>query len=621
MRVLIVEDDELILEPIVKALSKQHYKADVCKDGQAGWRLASGFCYDLIILDVMLPYLDGISLIRQMRSHNILSPIIILTALDSSTNKVIGLDAGADDYITKPFDLQVLMARIRALLRRGNPALPAQLKWGWLHLDPSTCQVTYKQKPLYLTPKEYSLLELFLRNPRRVFSLDAIIEQLWTFEEAPEDNTVRAHIKGLRMKLKKAGVVKDPIETVYGIGYRLKEIKQINAKENEEKLDKGTNIIYDYQQNLVIPKTSDVEQQVQNITANVWIKSKKKLNNLLISIEEAIRFLLQDKFDNELFSTAYHNAHKLKGSLGMFGFNYGSYLAGEIEKLLEFRVPLVQNQKLYLSELVITLRQEFQLAINTDSDLSTADKPSLILIIEKHGLLVQKLCQSVANSRMKYQAATNLEFARKLIYQQAPDAVILDITDENQVDELKLLAELNCHTPTIPVLVLTAENDLFYRVRIARLGGRAFLRKPADTALVLKTIDNLLQTKNKVKNRILIVDDDCQILDLLANLLRQENFEVSTLDNPLKFWETLETANPNAIIIDVEMPSLSGIELCRIVRNDPRCSSLLILVITAHADAETMQRVFAAGADDFLCKPIIGSELVTRISNRLERMR
>ncbi|MEM6754022.1 MAG: response regulator, partial [Cyanobacteria bacterium P01_C01_bin.38] len=461
------------------------------------------------------------------------------------------------------------------------------------------------------------------RNPHRVFSLDAVIEQLWTFEETPEDNTVRAHIKGLRMKLKKAGVVENPIQTIYGIGYRLKEIKQIDAKENDEKkLDKATKKIVNDKQNLTISKTSDIEQKLQSITANVWTKSKKKLNHLLISIEEATAFLLQDRFDDELFSTAYQNAHKLKGNLGMFGFKHGSYLAGEIENLLESRLSLVQNQKLYLSELVITLRQELQLAmINESPNFSSVDKRPLILVIERDGVLVQELCKSVTNSGMRCQAAKNPELARNLISQQTPDAVILEITDDNNFEGLKLLAELNCHAPTIPVLVLAIKDDLSYRVRIARLGGRAFLQKPANTALLLETINNLLKTKSKLKNRILIIDDDSEVLDVLADFLRQEDFEVATLDNPLIFWKTLEDIHPNILIIDVEMPSLSGIELCKIVRNDPRTSSLLILFITAHTDVETMQRVFAAGADDYLRKPIIGSELVTRIFNRLERMR
>ena len=147
----------------------------------------------------------------------------MLTAKDSSTDKVMGLDAGADDYVVKPFDLRELMARIRALLRRGNAILPPVLSWENLRLDPSNCEVTYKEKLLHLTPKEYRILELFLRNSHRVFSRSEIIEHLWSFDELPGEETVKVHIRSLRQKLKLAGAPADVIETVYGLGYRLKE--------------------------------------------------------------------------------------------------------------------------------------------------------------------------------------------------------------------------------------------------------------------------------------------------------------------------------------------------------------------------------------------------------------
>ncbi len=654
MRILIVEDDELIFEPIVKALREQHHTVDVSEDGQTGWELVTAFTYDVIVLDVMLPKLDGISLIRQARSHNILSPIILLTAQDSSNNKVIGLDAGADDYVTKPFDLQELLARIRALLRRGKAELPPLLEWGRLHLDPSICQVTHKEKPLALTPKEYSLLELFLRNPHRTFSLDAIVEQLWSFEEAPGDNTIRAHIKGLRMKLKKAGLLQDPIETIYGIGYRLREVEEISKQGKKLKQeDKGTTEINN---NKNIPPITPVahpsefeqkveqkiEQKLHNITATVWTKKKAKLNNLLIPIEQTARFLLEDRLDDEffsskLFSTAYQNTHKLTGSLGMFGFKHGSDLAGKIENLLQARVSLTPKQKLHLSELVIKLRQELQLEIadqNSDipkshipkshitkTDISKTDQRPSILIIDRDDSLVKELCKSIATWGIKSQIATNPESGRKLILRQTPDAVILDITGENNAEGLKLLAELKSHIPTVPVLVLTTEDNLLERVRVARLGGRAYLQKSANTNLMVETITSMLQLNHKATAKVLIVDDDSEMLDQLSNLLQDRGFKVLALDNPLNFWETLKTIEPDILILDVEMPSLSGIELCQVVRNDPRTKDLLIFFVTAHTDAETMQRVFAVGADDYLSKPIIGSELVTRILNRLERKR
>lgn len=222
MRILIVEDDERIAESLVEALSDQHYVVDVANDGQQGWEFIETLTYDLILLDVMLPKIDGISLCQQVRSRGYRMPILLLTARDTTIDKVAGLDAGADDYVVKPYKLQELMARIRALLRRGGLDSPPIMQWGSLRLDSSTCEVTYGKQPVNITPKEYRLLELFLRRGCRVFSRSAILENLWSFEEPPGEDTVKTHIKRLRQKLKVVGAPDDFIETVYGLGYRLK---------------------------------------------------------------------------------------------------------------------------------------------------------------------------------------------------------------------------------------------------------------------------------------------------------------------------------------------------------------------------------------------------------------
>ena len=148
-------------------------------------------------------------------------PVLLLNSQDDIENKVMGLDAGADDYLLKPLALQELTARIRALLRRGGVMKPPVLKWGSLSLDPATCEVKYAGQPLRPTPKEYCLLELFLRHGCQVFSPSAILDQLWSFDSPPEEDTVKAHIKGLRQKLKSVGAAVNFVETVYGLGYRL----------------------------------------------------------------------------------------------------------------------------------------------------------------------------------------------------------------------------------------------------------------------------------------------------------------------------------------------------------------------------------------------------------------
>lgn len=226
MRLLLIEDDERIADAISEDLSDQNYTVDVVYDGQSGWEYAEISTYDLILLDVMLPEIDGITLCRRLRQTGIQTPILLLTAKDAIRDRVLGLDAGADDYLVKPFDLQELSARVRALLRRHDTTTLPILAWEQLRLDPSLCQVSYGDQPLELSPKEYSLLEFFLRHPRRVFSRGQLLEQLWPFGSQPDEATVKAHIRGLRQKLDTIGAPKDLIETVYGLGYRLKQLEE-----------------------------------------------------------------------------------------------------------------------------------------------------------------------------------------------------------------------------------------------------------------------------------------------------------------------------------------------------------------------------------------------------------
>lgn len=223
MKILVVEDDENIVIPIEEDLDEQNYIVEVASDGQAAKELIDVFDYDVIVLDVMLPKLDGITLCQQLRANGCRTPILMLTARDTIKDRVKGLDAGADDYLIKPFDLEELSARIRALLRRGETTLPPVLTWGGLRVDPNTCEVSYEQQVLSLSPKEYRLLEFFLRHPRRMFSRAQLLDHLWSMDQIPEEATVKAHISSLRQKLKTAGLKSDVIETVYGLGYRLKE--------------------------------------------------------------------------------------------------------------------------------------------------------------------------------------------------------------------------------------------------------------------------------------------------------------------------------------------------------------------------------------------------------------
>lgn len=221
MRILLVEDDDRIAKPLAEDLKHQQHIIDVATDGVAGWDYAQTIDYDLILLDLMLPRLDGISLCKQLRKGGFRGFVLMLTAKDTTTDKIIGLDAGADDYMVKPFEVDELAARIRALSRRPTQIQATVLQQGQLRLDLGTHAVSYAETALDLTPKEYLILEHLMQNPGQVFTRAMILDKLWECDRDSGEGTIRTHVNNLRQKLKTVDSSHQFIETVYGVGYRL----------------------------------------------------------------------------------------------------------------------------------------------------------------------------------------------------------------------------------------------------------------------------------------------------------------------------------------------------------------------------------------------------------------
>ncbi len=225
MKILLVEDDDRIASPLLEDLRYQRHSVDYARDGIEGWEYVQTISYDLILLDVMLPKLDGVSLCRRLRSNRCHAHILMITARDTTSDKVIGLDAGADDYLVKPFDLEELAARIRALARRSSDFMPDLLSYDNLQLDRGRQTVTYADQPILLTPKEFMILECLLRNPTQVFTRTMLLDKLWEVDQSSGEETIKTHITNLRRKLRGAGSPEGLIETVYGVGYRLCSLK------------------------------------------------------------------------------------------------------------------------------------------------------------------------------------------------------------------------------------------------------------------------------------------------------------------------------------------------------------------------------------------------------------
>ncbi len=222
MKILVVEDEHRIANSIKKGLEQEGYVVDVAYAGNDGYDLASSEDYDSIILDILLPEMDGIIISKQLRKNKIHTPILMLTAKGQTQDKVAGLDSGADDYLTKPFVFEELLARIRALARRPKFSLDETIKVADLELNRKLFKVTRDGKSIQLSNKEFSLLEYFVRNANKILTKDQIIAHVWDYNADILPNTVEVYIRNLRNKIDEPFRSKKPlIHTVRGFGYKL----------------------------------------------------------------------------------------------------------------------------------------------------------------------------------------------------------------------------------------------------------------------------------------------------------------------------------------------------------------------------------------------------------------
>jgi len=629
MRILLVDDDQVLAQTLTHQLTAQHYTVDVAMDGEAGWRFAKAATYELMVLDVNLPKLNGIRLCQRLRQHGYHQPILLLTAKADSADKVMGLDAGADDYVVKPCTVEELCARIRALLRRQSESSSPVLEWGDLCLDPSRCEVTYQTKLVSLSAKEYSLLELFLRHPQRVFSSGSILDHLWGFEAFPGEEAVRTLIKRLRRKLKAVGAA-DVIETVYGIGYRL---IPLTAPVNESS-----------------PSTAD---RARTAALSAWEQFKPTILERLTLIEQVVAIMQSGHTPEPLRLQAEQAAHKLVGSLGMFGLAEGSQLSQEIERCLQTLEIL--HQQTLLVTLVDRLRQEIQgffpllprstsvpfssfLSSSSSQPLSQSKLDRPVPVATSLGQLSYVVLLVVGDDAVRQPSHQHLQRAgetcgiqvdvvtvaeaRARIAQQIPDAILFDLPSA-QVwrSSLGLLEELAVQVSHLPVLVFAHSDNFDDRLEIARRIRYRVISKTITPHQVLTLVQDALAGNRLAQTRVLAVDDDPLILKVLQQMLNRQGIHLVTLHDPRQCWQTLSSIAPDLLILDVDMPQINGIELCRVVRSDRTWDRLPILILTGYKDATIVQQLFSAGADDYLPKPFTEPEIVSRICNRLQRQR
>ncbi|MET0396845.1 MAG: response regulator [Longimicrobiaceae bacterium] len=363
--------------------------------------------------------------------------------------------------------------------------------------------------------------------------------------------------------------------------------------------------------------------QLGAAVAALWDKFRDTIFARVDAVENAALALLEGKLDDETRRGAEREAHKLAGAAGSFGFADASRLAREAEGILAGDAP-APAQALRLSELAVALRAELERgpapAPEPARTHATDDRPFL-LVVDADRDMADRLAIEAGGRQFRAEVAAGVSQARRVLTRQRPDVVLLDLSLEESLPVgLDFLAELSRREPPIPAVVLTARTDFTDRVEVARRGGRGFLQKPVAPRQAVDAVAGVLRERTPADTHLLAVDDDPAVLGAVRALLEPRGIRVTTLDDPLRFWETLEQTAPDVLVLDVDMPHLGGLELCRVVRADPRWTGIPVLFLTARTDADTVQRVFAAGADDFVTKPFVGPELVTRLTNRLDRV-
>ena len=643
MKFLLVEDDKALAGAIEQLLSEHHYIMDLATDGLMGRDMAEAFPYDFILLDWILPKLNGIDLCKYLRNQGNYTPIILMTARDGSSDKVAGLDAGADDYLVKPFEFEELLARIRALLRRAEGLASPILQWGDLCLDPRSSEVSCRNIPIAVTPKEYALLELFLRNPSRIFSLDNLLDKVWAYDDMPNVGSVRTHIKGLRQKLKKAGIT-DVIATVYGLGYRLNSgTSQPTASQTQEPAAVGIETNLKNNETTGLVNLAALWQPV----SQTYIQRVNHVANCLRSLHPG---LIDKSVQKEILS----EAHALAGSLGSFGFTAVTTQCREIERILSANAYLSAEHISQLEAAISHAQRVLEKGLSDnledraedDASIAVSSAPGLLptpvelqpgqlfqlLMVARIGetdpAWIQSLDEAAGRYRMQILTVHTVEQAKAAIFSESapPHIVVFDFDGSQDLpdsdsDEFKLLAQMQSAQPPIPNLVLTAAASFENRVRVARMGVDSLLQVPVAPTDLLETASRVLRKGVPPTAKLLIVDDDAAMLTLIQSLLQPWGFQLQLLSDSKAFWQTLESFEPDLILLDVRMPKINGFELCQVLRDAPRWHDLPVIFMSGYTDAETIQQVFSSGADDYIRKPIVAPELVARVLGWLERSR
>ena len=339
-------------------------------------------------------------------------------------------------------------------------------------------------------------------------------------------------------------------------------------------------------------------------------------------IELAVAALREVALDEPTRAAAQSAAHRLAGSAGTFGFHRASELARDLEAFFDEENSegrAASGAAGRAGQDVTALRHELE-AAGAALPSAGEDARVRVLVVHPDPAFQDRLGTAPSARSIRRDRAGDVTAARARLAATPPDVVLMDMSLADQ-DGLALLSDVAALVPRVPVILLTGAEGFADRVEASRSGASSFLPGTLRPARIVEAVLAAAERRRHPAGRLLAVDDDPAMLVALEALFREHALLLTTLSDPLRFWDVLEETAPDLLLLDLEMPGVNGLELCRLVRADPRWETLPVLVLTAHADVATLERVFSAGADDFVTKPVVGPELMGRVINRLDRVR
>lgn len=634
MKILLAEDDERLGKLIHDYLLPESEIVDVVNTGFEIAEKLTKESYDVLILDVMLPKKNGIDICRDLRGGGINIAILFITALSNQNDKIKAFQSGADDYLIKPFDFEELLVRVKALLRRDNKVKSSHLTWSNLVMMPEEKQLFYGEYSIHLTPTEFKILQILLTTPNKVFSPESIIDRLWDIEMTPTDSTLRTHIKSLRKKLEEKGAEKNLIETVYGMGYRLKpKTEKSSVKENKSLTQNNIN---DKNNLIELDKKEDKnkEDKLKYLMEKMWLDNQKSVSEDCSKLSDYIEGKNKELDIDQVIRIA----HNFVGFLGSLGFDTASKISKEIENLFKNNRDNLANKE--IKSTIVKLLNDLEMNLFPSGKIITSENqlnPTKnvfsqgdieILVIDEDIKLSNNLILFMDNPQVKFDFVYSIESGIKYLKERQYNLVILETewkkSSWNQL--MKIFDDLKKQEDKTKTIIYSKNDSLENRLYCSKYPISAFLNKNNSLEILWENIKTILSNNHNASENnyiydILIIDDDVRFTEVLKQKLISNKLPVNiqTISDSETFLDEITKIKPKLIILDLQMPKLNGLDICKIIKKDPFLQSIPIIFLTGNLAPDIINQFVEAGADDFISKSKIDLELYPRIMTHLKR--